>query len=147
MRRADKLIKITHYLRKRRQAVTAVPLIIGFLGFAFVKIDSNQITNRIGATTDSSTEEQEALDVLRARYARGDIDQTEFESRLDDLLSTETVEQASEYRDEDLATEKSWLLSVLVACSVSLPHQMDVGELANQMTDAFEEADQNTGSV
>lgn len=89
------------------QAVTVVPLIIGFLGFAFVKIDSNQITNRIGATTDSSTEEQEALDVLRARYARGDIDQTEFESRLDDLLSTETVEQASEYRDEDLATEKS----------------------------------------
>ena len=89
------------------QAVTVVPLIIGFLGFAFVKIDSNQITNRIGATTDSSTEEQEALDVLRARYARGDIDQTEFESRLDDLLSTETVEQASEHRDENLATEKS----------------------------------------
>ncbi|NHN57740.1 MULTISPECIES: SHOCT domain-containing protein [Halorussus] len=42
---------------------------------------------------------QGALDELRARYARGDLSDEEFEHRLERLLETETVENARESLD------------------------------------------------
>lgn len=42
-------------------------------------------------------EEAEALEELKRRYARGDLDEEEFEARLERLLETEDVEAAREY--------------------------------------------------
>ncbi len=47
------------------------------------------------------------LTLLRQRYARDEIDQAEFERRLDDLLETETIEQAANHRDETTIAERS----------------------------------------
>lgn len=42
-------------------------------------------------------EEAEALEELKRRYARGELDEAEFEARLERLLETEDVEAAREY--------------------------------------------------
>jgi uncharacterized membrane protein len=45
-----------------------------------------------GVDTDRTTEERDALDELRARYARGDLTDEQFERKLERLLETETLE-------------------------------------------------------
>ncbi len=40
-----------------------------------------------------------AMEALRGRYARGEIDEVEFERRVERLLRTETVADAREYLD------------------------------------------------
>lgn len=83
-------------------------LLIGLLGFAYLKADSTALNQGERSRDDSSVDSREdALTVLRQRYARGDIDESEFERRLDDLLATETVEQAKEYHDETPVKERS----------------------------------------
>ncbi|WP_255198264.1 SHOCT domain-containing protein [Halorarius litoreus] len=42
-------------------------------------------------------EDAEALEELKRRYARGELDEDEFEARLERLLETEDVEAAREY--------------------------------------------------
>lgn len=50
-----------------------------------------------GAPKQSSTdEEDDALETLRQRYARGDLTEEQFERKLEQLLETETREDAAE---------------------------------------------------
>ena len=51
-------------------------------------------TARSAREPDPRAEPDEALATLRDRYARGDIDEVEFENRLDALLRTESVDDA-----------------------------------------------------
>jgi uncharacterized membrane protein len=84
------------------------PLLVGVLGFAYLKAERDPfrqwLRSHDGAATDS---QEDALAALRRRYAQGDLDQAEFERRLDDLLETETVEQAKEYHDRTSVSERS----------------------------------------
>lgn len=92
------------------------PLIVGILGFLYLTGDSDQINQWLASRTSEWVDSQDgtaintkedALTILRQRYARGEIDQAEFERRLNDLLETETVEQAANHSDETLITERS----------------------------------------
>lgn len=59
--------------------------------------------DRLGA--DASQSKQDALDALRTRYAQGELDEMEFERKVESLLETETLEGAREHvadrRDRD----------------------------------------------
>jgi len=84
------------------------PLILGLLGFAYLKADDDPISQWMGSQDDTATDlKEDALSVLRQRYARGEIDENEFERRLNDLLKTETVDQAEEHYEESLIKERS----------------------------------------
>lgn len=52
-------------------------------------------TDADATTTTTST--GDALETLRERYAAGDLSETQFETKLEQLLETETVENASAY--------------------------------------------------
>jgi hypothetical protein len=50
-------------------------------------------------------EQENALAVLRNRYARGDINEEEFERRLEQLLETDSVENATAYMQRERSRE------------------------------------------
>jgi hypothetical protein len=65
-------------------------------------------TDRRAPTTESTTtttSEEEALETLRNRYARGEIDEAEFERRVEALLETESVDDAAAYADRETLRE------------------------------------------
>lgn len=61
-------------------------------------------------TNDSSApnrDRPEALTTLRDRYARGEIDELEFERRLERLLDTETMDAVEKYAENEIEYESS----------------------------------------
>jgi len=71
----------------------------GFKGLEWSRSRSDD--ERLDEQTD---DEQTALARLRERYATGDIDEAEFERRVEHLLETESVDDAGEvYGDADTA--------------------------------------------
>jgi len=48
--------------------------------------------------TDEDADEEDALEELRSRYARGELTDEQFERKLDRLLETETIEDAEDGR-------------------------------------------------
>jgi uncharacterized membrane protein len=54
-------------------------------------------SERDAAVQDSQSEQERALVELRERYARGELDDEEFESRVERLLETESVADARTY--------------------------------------------------
>lgn len=82
-----------------------IPFLIGILGFVYLKTGFNR--TKESSSSDVNAYQEEALTLLRHRYARGEIDQAEFERRLDGLLETETIEQAESYHEKSLTAERS----------------------------------------
>jgi len=58
-------------------------------------------SDEAGDDSDARDEEAAALDELRGRYARGDIGEAEFERRVERLLETESVDDASSHYGPD----------------------------------------------
>ena len=67
--------------------------------------EQRQTAHRMPASESTTTSDQEALETLRNRYARGEIDEAEFERRLEALLETESVEDAEVYADREKLKE------------------------------------------
>lgn len=62
-----------------------------------------------GATTgedDRTDSQQDALETLRDRYARGELTEEQFERKVERLLETETVKDARERVVEDAERER-----------------------------------------
>ena len=74
-----------------------LPLALGAAG-RYERRERSGRRRDIGART-SAPGESTALEALRERYARGEIDEAEFEHRVERLLRTETVADAREYLD------------------------------------------------
>ncbi|WP_135536333.1 SHOCT domain-containing protein [Halostella pelagica] len=84
------------------------------LGFGVLLPLSDVLSKKLGTDEESDThdkrwdqhdigeesdevDESAALETLRERYAHGEIDEIEYERRLEDLLATESVDDAREY--------------------------------------------------
>jgi Predicted membrane protein (DUF2078). len=88
--------------------------VVFIIGFAGVLPMVPTLTAWYESRSQSSTEESDPLDALRDRYARGEIDEVEFERRLDALLETETERDAEQFSrttdtestDEDASLER-----------------------------------------
>ena len=65
--------------------------------------ETDRETDPAGASDD--VDELAALETLRERYARGEIDEMEYERRLEDLLATESAGEAREYVERQRGTE------------------------------------------
>jgi uncharacterized membrane protein len=74
---------------------------LGYAAFMYCFDSPTKIveaTDATGTSTPPSTDD--VLAILRERYARGELDDTEFEQRVDRLLETGTIEHAREHRDK-----------------------------------------------
>ncbi len=91
------------------QMVSIGLLFLGVLGFAYLKTDGELLGQWLGASDDDSAQEteQDPLTTLRQRYASGEIDRAEFERRLNDLLETETLDQAETHHEQTPMRERS----------------------------------------
>ena len=82
-------------------------LLIGILGFVYLKTGFEQIGEQDGSQANSDTAtEEDALTVLRERYAHGEIDQEGFEQRLNNLLEAETIEQVEQRQEKTPIRER-----------------------------------------
>lgn len=89
-----------------------IPLLVGIGGVIYLGemelitgVSDHENAERTQSSREITTED--ALAIIRAQYARGEIDQTEFDRRLDHLLETETLERAADYRDRETTVERS----------------------------------------
>lgn len=70
---------------------------VGFAGLLPAAIGLARRYERDKSASAGKTEQEEALDELRARYARGELTDEEFENRVERLLETESVEDAETF--------------------------------------------------
>jgi uncharacterized membrane protein len=74
--------------------------VVAIVGWLFLVPVLGILSEEVLVEADEPAEPatQDPLEELRERYARGDIDDLEFERRLERLLETEDVERPSESR-------------------------------------------------
>lgn len=74
--------------------------LVAILSDTFV-LDADAADEGESEERDEREETQDALDTLRNRYARGEIDEAEFERRVERLLENETVEDVEARRERE----------------------------------------------
>lgn len=77
--------------------------LIAILGEDFPLVASDD--ESAAATAADTTDATDPVDRLRERYANGEIDEAEFERKLDRLLETEDLERRAESRERSLELE------------------------------------------
>jgi uncharacterized membrane protein len=80
--------------------------VIGFAGLLPLAVGLTKLYESRRASASDATPadaDEEALAALRRRYAAGEIDEAEFERRVERLLETESVADAREYVDRVMA--------------------------------------------
>jgi len=75
------------------------------IGLTKLYQDREETTESTRTAESTQTSDQAALETLREQYARGEIDDEAFERRLDTLLETESVEDATRYVDRERTYE------------------------------------------
>ena len=84
---------------------------VGFAGLLPVALgvtkwyEQRQTDHRTHQSESTTTTEEDALETLRNRYARGEIDEAEFERRLEALLETESIDEAAAYAAREKVEE------------------------------------------
>jgi uncharacterized membrane protein len=81
---------------------------VGFAGLLPAAIGLTKLYERRQSEStnhSNTTNKQDALKTLRERYARGELSDEEFERRLDALLETESVSDATVYMEREKARE------------------------------------------
>ena len=82
------------------------PLVLSAaIGVGFVAWLARQ-TGLIGDAEDDAADEPDPLKTLLNRYARGEIDETEFERRLDVLVETDGLDLADASDDSEAVLER-----------------------------------------
>jgi uncharacterized membrane protein len=88
-----------------------LPILIGIIGVIYLDGGLHQVAEWIKQEppldATQETPKEDALAVLRERYARGELTQEEFERRLEELLETETISDAADHCDREPLTERS----------------------------------------
>ncbi|WP_254863574.1 SHOCT domain-containing protein [Halovivax gelatinilyticus] len=77
-----------------------VVFVVGFAGvlpMALGGVELYERKRRRDAAAARKSEREDALETLRRRYATGELTDEEFERRLERLLSTESLDEASAY--------------------------------------------------
>ncbi|MDF9748137.1 SHOCT domain-containing protein [Natrinema salsiterrestre] len=72
--------------------------------WALADSESNDPSEAYGDTSSGSTDESVALDTLKRQYAVGEIDDTEFERRLEILLENDSIADVEKRIDVDSET-------------------------------------------
>jgi len=67
--------------------------------------ERRQAEHHMPVSESTTTADEEALETLRNRYARGEIDDAEFEQRVEVLLETESVDDAAAYAAREKISE------------------------------------------
>lgn len=87
------------------QGYALFPFLIILLAFAYAAVEEGFVEKIRSDDTSRTAEkavdrsEEDPLSVIRERYARGEIDEGEFERKLDQLLETETIDQVKHRRN------------------------------------------------
>lgn len=80
-------------------------LLVPLFGVLSDRSDGERETTSKTADT-ATTDQRDPLETLRERYARGEIDEAEFERRLEDLLETDPDESASRVDERSRELER-----------------------------------------
>ena len=92
-----------------QSAIAAVSLLFPILLVPVLIYDKQliwSINNFFGIDDHSSNSDKDPLTILRRQYVRGEINEGEFERKLDHLLKSEAMEQVSESHDTEFSTER-----------------------------------------
>lgn len=74
-----------------------VAFVVGFAGVLPMALGFVKLYERRQRGVSQTASEEDALDELRARYARGELSDEEFERRVERLLETESLADAQAY--------------------------------------------------
>ncbi|MCU4971719.1 SHOCT domain-containing protein [Halobacteria archaeon AArc-m2/3/4] len=75
-----------------------LPVVMGLVKL-YERRRAREVANNGQTSETSPSDAEDALETLRERYARGEFDDEEFERRLERLLETETIEDASAFAE------------------------------------------------